>query len=548
MLKKFIRSVCVMLSGAMLLLGTACSESEESGTGFLFTCALAGNPACLDPQYTNNENADIVITNIMEGLVRLDENGVAQPAGAESYTISDDGLYYMFNLREGCCWYQSGMAEEAAIPVTAQDYVYAFRRMLDPVTGSPYAKQFACLKNANAIMAGSLDVSELGVTAPDAATVIFQLEYTNPEFLQLLAQPCAVPCNEEFFLSTNGRYGLDLDTVLCNGAFYLTKWNYDAYGSDNFMNFRKNPTHYDAENIAPSSLTFYILKSQTQADALFAEGGADVLSTMSNSVKYMESKEYTVMSEYAETMGLIFNPENEILQNEDLRLALAYGIDRAAYAAVLSKDLKAAYGIIPPAVKLLGSSYREIYADEQLALPHDPEKAAELFGKAERALHLNSMNTIRILVSTDIKDTDALLTICQEWQTLFGQYIGLETVTPEEYGERIASGNYSIALYSIGPERSSCYEMLRQFSVQQKLLGFESAEFNGILANLANAGRLADTVELYGMAEQAIIDSNTFIPLFYKNSYLVSTSGNRDIGFDAFSGTIDFRYAKHFSE
>ncbi len=543
----FKKIICILLSGAMLFCA-GCSESEEDGKGFQFTCALAGNPACLDPQYADNENADILITNLMEGLVRLDENGVPEAAGAESYTISEDGLYYMFNLREGCCWYRSGLTEEQTVPVTAQDYVYAFRRILDPVTKSPYASTFACLKNANAIMAGTMDVSELGVSAPDDMTVIFQLEYMNTEFLQLLAQPCAVPCNEAFFLSTNGRYGLDMDTVLCNGAFYLTKWNYDAYGSENFLTLRKNPTHYDAENISPSSLTFHILKSQSSADTKFAEGGADVLATLSNSTKYMDSKEHTVVSEYAETMGLIFNPDNEILQNEDLRLALAHAIDRSAYAPKLSADLLPAYGVIPPAVDLLGSSYREIQADEPLALPYNPARAAELFDKAEKALHLNSMNTIRILVSTDITDTDALLTICQEWQTLFGQYIGLETVTPDEYASRIASGDYSIALYSVGADRNSCYDMLRQFITQQKRLGFSSAEFTGIMAELANTQKTADSVKLYGMAEQAILDSHAFIPLFYKNSYLVCTAGNTEIGFDAFSGTIDFRYAKHFSE
>ena len=548
MFKNLIRTVCVLLSGALLCLCTACSDSEESGAGFLFTCALSGNPACLDPQYSDDQNADIVITNIMEGLVRLDENGVPQAAGAESYTISDDGLYYMFNLREGCCWYKSGMSEDEVIPVTAQDYVFAFRRMFEPETKSPYAKDFNCLKNANAIMAGSLGTSELGVSAPDDTTVIFQLEYTNAEFLQLLAQPCAVPCNEEFFLSTNGRYGLDIETMLCNGPFYPIKWNYDVYGSDNFMNFRRSPVYYDAEQTAPSSLTFRILKSQGAADEYFAQDSADVIATPNYSAKYMDSKNYTVTSDYSHTMGLIFHPENEILQNEDLRLALAYAIDRSAYAPKLSTDLRPAYGIIPPAVNLLGSSYREMRADEPLALPYDPAKAAELFDKAEKELHLNSMNTIRILVSNNIKDTDALLTICQEWQTLFGQYIGLETVTQEEYEKRIASGDYSIALYSIGADRNSCYNMLQQFTVQQKMLGFESEAFSGIMAELASAGKLSDTVELYAMAEQAVIDSNVFIPLFYKNSYLVCTAGNRDIGFDAFSGAVDFKYAKHFSE
>ncbi len=548
MAKRFTQLLCILLSAALLFLCTSCGKDEQTGMGFLFTCALPGNPACLDPQYTDNPNADTVITNIMEGLVRLDENGVIQPAGAESYTVSEDGLYYMFNLRKDACWYKSGMEEDETIPVTAYDYVFAFERMFRKETQSPYAAKFTCLKNANAIMAGTQDVSALGISAPDRTTVIFQLEYTNAEFLNLLAQPCAVPCNKSFFQTTNGRYGLDLDTVLCNGAFYLTKWNYDVYGKDNFMNFRKNPTHYDAENIAPSNLTFRILKSQADADAYFADGGADVLATLSNSTAYAESKNYTVTSGYAQTMGLIFHPDNEILQNTDLRLALAYAIDRTAYAPKLSADLQPAYGVIPPAVNLLGSSYREMYADEPLALPYDPVKATELFAKAEKALQLNSMNTIRILVSNDIKDTEALLTICQEWQTLFGQYIGLETVSQDEYEKRIASGDYSIALFSVGPNRDSCYETLQRFAAEQKRLGFVSEEFSGIMAGLASAGKLADTVELYGAAERAILETNAFIPLFYKNSYLICTAGNQDLRFDAFSGAVDFRYAKHFAD
>ncbi len=554
MIKRISHSICIALCLCMLGVCTACSEDEETGTGFLFTGTLSGNPNCLDPQYTDNENADIIIANIMEGLLRLDQNGVPTEAGAESYTVSDDGLFYMFNLREDCFWYRDGMEEGAEIPVTADDYVYAFRRLLDPATKSPYADDFFCIKNAAGVMAGALGVEALGVSAPDESTVVFQLEYTNAEFLQLLAQPCAMPCNEEFFLSTNGRYGLSAETILCNGPFYLTKWNYDVYGNDNFMNFRKNALYYDTDNVAPSSLAFTIQKNRESSEKDFAEGNSDLLITDSNSMKYLESKNYEVVSDYAQTLGLIFNPAHEdkatqeILNNPKLRLALAYGIDRRAYSAVLSEDMKAAYGIIPPAADLLGSSYREMNADEPLPLPYDPAQAAALFEEAAKELKLNSLNSIRILVPTTITDTDALLTICQEWQTLFGQYIGIETVAPAEYDKRLASGDYTIALYSIHAERNSCYAVLRQFEKRKELLGFESEEYTGMMAELASADKLSKTVELYGMTERAILDTNTFIPLFYKNNYLIYTADNADLAFDAFSGVVDFRYAKHFSK
>ncbi|MBE6850283.1 MAG: peptide ABC transporter substrate-binding protein [Ruminococcus sp.] len=548
MFNRFFRIICVLTLSCMLCSFSACSKEEETGAGFLFTCALPENPACLDPQYTEYDNANIVIANIMEGLMRLDKNGIPVEAGAESYTITDDGLHYMFNLREGCVWYQNGMREGTEIPVTAKDYVYAFRRLLDPVTQSPYAQYFSCIKNANSIMAGTMEPAALGVSAPDDSTVMFQLEYTNAEFLQLLALPCSAPCNEEFFLSTNGRYGLDAETTLCNGPFYITKWNYDAYGSDNFITMRKNKKHYDTDNIFPSSLQFTILKSQAAAERNFADGNADIIITESYPANYLDRKEYSVLSERAQTLGLIFNPENEILQNEDLRLAIAYGIDRASYAAVLGDDMTPAYGVIPPAATLLDSSYREICADEPMALPYDPERAAQLFERAANKLQLNSLNSIRILMPTTITDTDALLTICQEWQTLFGQYIGIEMVTPQEYDRRLASGEYSIALYGVHANRNSCYEVLQVFSKNKNLLGFESQEYNNIMIQLASVSRISDSVSLYNDAERAILDTNTFIPLFYKNIYLVATAGNRDIIFDPFSGIMDFRRAKHFSE
>lgn len=548
MYKRISRIICVFLMLVPLVLNCGCEKEEESGMGFLFTCALPANPACLDPQYTDSPHADAVIANIMEGLLRLDENGVPVEAGAESYVVSDNGLDYMFNLREGCAWYANGMTEEEQIPVTAEDYVFAFRRLLDPATKSPYAANFSCIKNANSVMAGTMPPESLGVTAPDDSTVLFRLEHTNAEFLQLLTMPCTVPCNEEFFLSTNGRYGLDAETVLCNGAFYISKWNYDAYGSDNFITLKKNKFRYDADHIAPSSVQFTILKSQMGVEKVFSEGGCDLMLTESNPINYLDRKEYHVYPERAQTLGLIFNPENEILQNENLRLAIAHGINRAAYAPVLSEDMKAAYGVIPPAATLLDSSYREICADEPLAIPYEPQKAARLFERAAEELQLNSLNSIRILMPNTITDTDALLTICQEWQTLFGQYIGIETVTPTEYERRLAEGNFSIALYSVHGSRNSCYEVLRVFSKNKALMGFESAEYSGIMMQLATVGRISDSVQLYTAAEQAILDTHAFIPLFYKNTYLVATAGNRDILFDPFSGVLDFRQAKHFSE
>ncbi len=547
MYSRILRSACAVLAAGCILL-TGCGKSEGMGAGYLFNFALPGNPACLDPQYTDNPNAAAILPSIMEGLVRLDENGLPELAGAGSYTLSEDGLYYMFNLRTDCYWYNCEFRKEEAIPVTAHDYVFAFQRMFDKNTGSPYPREFTCLKNAVPVITGAAEASEIGVSALDDYTLLFELDTPDAEFLQLLAQPCAYPCNEEFFYASNGRYGLTAELTLCNGPFVLTQWSYDPYGDDNLMHFKKNSTYYAADAIYPSQLGLTILRSDADVAGSFSGGGADVLLTDLHQKQYLDSKNYAAVSIRAQTLGLVFNPENELLSNENLRLALAYGIDRTSLSAVASEDLEVAYGVIPPAAQVLGRSYRELYADEPLALPYDPEEAAALFEKAAKALQLHAMNAIQILVPSTITDTDALLTICQEWQNLFGYYIGIESVTPEEFDSRIAAGEYSIALYRVTGTRNSCRSVLETFEKQAALFPMESDTFRNTMAAIDDASLLSDAAALCYDAEAAIIAENLFIPLFYKNSYLYFSSENRDLSFDPFTGAFDFRSAKHFED
>lgn len=385
---------CILCSICMIQMAvfSGCA-SKDDGKGYAFSAALPGNPVCLDPQYTDNPNASAVILGIMEGLMRTLPDGSVTEGEAESYTVSEDGLTYMFNLRKDLYWYQDGTKKEDAIPVTALDYVFAFERMFDPQTRSPYREEFSCIKNGEAILAGAANYTELGVSAPDKETVLFQLDRPDPEFLQLLAMPCAVPCNAAFFQGTDGRYGLDVDTVLCNGPFCLERWNYDRYGSDNFLTLYPSSLYYDAEAVSPSRITLTIQKSRESADSLFLEGEADVLMTQLWHREFEKDK-YTVQAGYTRTMGLIFNPENIVLQNQKLRKALVMGLNRSLAEDELGEDLAAAEGLIPPEVQLLGRSYRELCADEPLAEGYAPELALELFQEAAEETGLNGMGIL----------------------------------------------------------------------------------------------------------------------------------------------------------
>ena len=539
----------IFLAAAMLFSFAGCSPKEEdTGAGRPFSTVLPGDPECLDPQFTENEQAVFVIRNTMEGLLRPDAAGDPVPAGASGYTVSEDGLTYLFSLRENSYWFAADRDPERPERVTSRDYVFAFRRLVDPEMRSPYAEDFRCIRNAEDIIDGKLDPSYLGVSAPDGNSVLFELAYPDPEFPKLLARTCAVPCNQEFFESTKGRYGLDDGTVLCNGAFYLTKWNYDQYSDGNFLTMKKNPVYHTPDAVFPNSLQFTIMHGRDAADQDFALGNADVLLTDIYPREYLRDKDYTVTSAMPTTMGLIFNPENELLQSRSLREALAAGIDRAALDAHLSADTEMAYGLVPPAVTVLGSSYRSVQADEPLCTPYDPQKAAKLFSGAAEGLGLGTMNSVRVMVPSTITDTDALLAMCQNWQELFGYYIGIETVSPDEFRSRLASGNYSIALYGVTPERDGCYAAMKAYADRAELLGLENRYFGELVEGLSRPVAMADAAALCAEAEKTLIGTYTFIPLFYKNRYLIATAGNRDIVFDPFTGSADFISAKYLPD
>ena len=547
-MKRFTLRLCsLLIMTAVLLTLTGCTPAEENtGAGYMFTAVLPDDPGCLDPQFTDSKNAQIVLRNTMEGLMRPDSTGAPVLAGAASVTASEDGLSYLFTLRDNAYWFSKDMDSDRPERVTSRDYVFAFRRLVDPEMCSPYGEDFACIKNAAAILDGKDTPQHLGVSAPDGNTVLFELDYPNPDFLTLLSRTCAVPCNEEFFYSTNGRYGLDDSTVLCNGPFYLTQWVYDQYGSGNFLTFRKNKHYHDPDAVFPVSLQFNIMHSRAEAEADFLDGGEDVILTDQYFPKYLHDPKYSVQTSACTTMGLIFNPEDENMKNLSLRKALAFGLDRTKLAEEVSEDIDIAYGIVPPAVTLLGTSYRSIQADEPLADPYDPKAAFDQFARANAELDLGAAGSIRILVPSTLNDTDALLAMCQEWQDLFGYYIGIESVTPEELDDRIASGDYSIALYSLTPAHDGCLSAMETFSDHAALFGFRSGDFAKLLEGLSRPTDLSATAALCADMEQVILQSRTFIPLFYKNSYLITTADNTDIRFDPFTRSADFRDAKHF--
>ena len=539
----------LLICAAMCAAAAVSCGNKDKGDGLnhLYDAPLLGNPASLDPQYANDASSNTVIKNMYSGLMQSDEKGSISCCNAANYEISSDGMTYRFTLRKDNYWFADKNGNDIIekseyFPVTADDYVFAFQRLLDPKMQSPYAKLYSCIKGGEKIIAGELSPASAGVRAIDDYTLEICLDYPSAEFLSLLAATPASPCNKEFFDSTKGTYGLDDKSVMCNGAFYMRQWFYDPYGNHNILYMGRCDINTNMDRkVLPSLLSFTIEKTEDDVREKFKDDQIECLTTLSSS---FSSKKYNIEGTSGITLGLIFNQKEGYFSSESLRMALAYSINREELADELSDDLQAAYGIVPPAAVIAGRSYREVSADKAFDM-YAPDEAVKLIEKAKEELKVGSFNSVKILVCADTVDSEYLHLLSQSWQDDLGIYIGIEDVTPEEFYERIDSGNFGLALYPLKGNMASPVSVISRFEEDERLKSASDGKEHS--SEIMRAATVSEELEKCTAAEREILKKCCFIPVFYKNSYIVSHSDNEDIFYDPFTGAVDYRSAKNYS-
>ncbi len=527
---------------------TSCgNDDKEDGSGHMFDVPLCGNPQSLDPQFAYDPSSNTVIKNLYSGLMRVDETGNVVCCNAEKYKVSENGMVYTFTLRDDNFWFYDTndddvITEDEYFPVTAYDYAFALKRVLDPKMKSPYREEFSCIVGAEDVMMGVEPVDFAEIHVEDEKTLKIVLNNPNAEFLRTMATAGAYPCNEEFFNSTKGRYGLDDRSVMSNGAFFVRQWFYDPYGNSNILYMKRNDANWSKTyDIMPSFLNFTIENDEEAIRGVFKEDEIECFTTM-NCNPYNTGK-YLVNGIPATTLGIVFNPDDEYFSDINLRKAIALSIDRAELGTKVNEDMTVANGVIPPAVMIHGRSYRELVSEKSF-LSYDSELALESYETARSEKNFASLGDTKILVNAETMDSTHLHLVTQKWQELFGFHIGIEDVSAEEFDNRIENGEYTIALYPLKGQIATgssvirelenspvCKDVLREDSLTTELMSCETADA---------------LVEKYAEAEQFIIHSYRFIPLFYKNSYLIADKDNEDIIYDPFAEAVDYRIAQNY--
>lgn len=529
---RFGRMVSVLLLWCILLSAlTACKTGKSTGGDQTIAYGLSADPATLDPQIASDPSSAIAIQALYEGLVRLDADGGAVPGVAESWKSNTDSTEYTFSLRTNAEWSNQD-------PVTAEDFVYAFRRALSPQTGSSTCSQMFCLKNAKKIHSGALSADQLGVEAKDSHTLVVRLEYSYPDFPKLTALTAFMPCQQKFFESTAGRYGLEADCVLGNGPFRID----GKYGwvHSQYLNLKRSPSYVGKNVPLPSALDFTIGGTElSDPVSALKNGTVDAAPVSASQAETALAEGCTIVSFQDATWGLCFNTSSDLMKNQKVRQAFVQAFSRTKVLSHLPANTEKAENILLPGTTFLGENYRSL-AGGPFYLKQDAN-AGKTLAAGLSELGLSKISSVSVLCPDDLNVKLMLNEMIIAWNVQFRNYFNLEAMSESDLESQVQSGNYQIAICPLSPDSDGPLPVLSLFrsGSSGNIAKFRDAAYDALLAKAENGSGQA-AAAAYAGAEKSLNQQAVFYPLYYQKRYYAMAKGVTGIIFHPYQGGIDF--------
>lgn len=460
---------------------------------------LAAPVENLDPQFATGETARMLLLNLGEGLMARTPQGETVPAAAQSYLVSADGTRYTFTLREDLFW-------EDGEPVTAEHFAFAFRRLFTPGALSPHAGGLSALEGAAPLLEGGGFLRDLGVEAPDNHTLVFRLARPSDDFLGQLAQSYTLPCREDIFTESRGRYGLEAAYVFSNGPFTLARWNSDRLSLEPNSRYREPPA---------VAVTLYT--SREDAFALFNSGKSDVVRVPAG--KESEVRGGATLEAHQEAVWcLVFHQNRLPWGNPLLRQGMALTVDESLYAETLPAHLQATAAFALPLPR-----------DQEPRRAFDPPRGERLFALGLEAEELDRPPAAALYVPPEQMET--LAQIGQGWQRYLNLHLRLEPADQARRAGLLESGDYGLILLPFsrsGPEEDA---LLAQFAGGNPF-GYGNPRYDALLEE----GQL-------DRAREMLLEDAAAIPLFREEATTAFAPGLEGIVVYPFGGRMDFSKA-----
>lgn len=520
---KKIKKICSVILAVALGISvlTGCGSSNNSGTTGTSSSAgaqeitfnLGTDIKTLDPALNQAVDSGILIVNLFEGLYKLDENQKAIPGIAESCDISDDGIVYTFHLRKDAKWTNGN-------PVTAGDFEYAWKRVMNPDTAAEYAYQMEYIKGAAEYTAGTGSADEVGVKALDDNTLEVTLTSPCAYFLELTSFPCYFPV-EQKTVEGNEQWANSTESYISNGPFKLAD-----YKIKDQIVLEKNENYYGKDSVKLDKVNVKFVADETSAWASYTTGQFDMVyvvpqSEIQKAVEDGTAQIYPFLSNLYLSINMTdsvqgIDPEAaKALSDPNVRKAMNLAIDRDSLVENVKKGGQiAANGFVPTGIT--GPDGEDFASKEYFPSKGNVEEAKKLLSEAGYP-DGQGFPSVVLLYNPEKGNGPVMQAIQDMWKTNLGIDVQLQSQEWKVFIATRNDKNYEVARDGWGADYVDPMTFLDIFQSKsgQNNSGYNNPEYDKIIAEARAEQDASKRFELLRQAEDMLMEDMPVIPLYY---------------------------------
>ena len=518
--------------------GSAAPESTAPATtANEITVNIASEPQTIDPALNSAVDGAIMINHMFEGLMRWVDSG-AETVGsdgtctnaelsygqAESYdkVSNEDGtVTYTFHLRDGIKW-SDGQ------DVTAQDFVFSWQRLVNPETAADYSYMIDCVVNANAIMNGEMDPSELAVSAPDDKTFVVTITSDLPYFTEICAFPATFPVREDIVSDSQWTYSPD--TYISNGAYKMT-----SRVTNSEIVMEPNENYYGVDTLGPTKITFKLMDDANAMLSGFNSGELDFIESMpTDEVAGLLASGDLKIVDYIGTYYVCYQTQKAPFDDPLVRQAFTLAVDRTYIVNQITQTGQVeAGGYVPAGVYdaagATGDDFRTVggdyYAPTDADYEANCEKARELLAEAGYP-NGEGFPVVTYLYNTDDSHKAVAEALQNMWQTQLGVTVQLDNQEWATFLQTRKDGDYSIARNGWIADYNDPMSFLDMWLTGggNNDAQYSNPDYDALIQQAKAATDPAERMELMHQAEDMLVGQDWVVnPLyFYTQKYMLA--------------------------
>lgn len=511
------RIAAIFLALTLLFSLTACAgqtQTEEESTPTL-RAVVCAPLATLDPAMYTSAGESSVLSTLFEGLMRV-RGGKTEPGMAKDYEVEknyDDTVTYTFRLRSSAYWSDGKK-------VTAHDFVYAWRRLVDPETNSPNAQLLSMLAGFDEAREEG-DMSLLGVKAEDASTLVVTLSSPCSYFLDsVCTDPAAAPLREEL-VEGNESFALDARTVI-NGPLTATSW-----AKDKVLTAEKNKEYYESRVLTLERIDFLFAENEEQAQKLYDNGEADYLAMMSSkALAELAAADEAALQPLAATVCALYNNATDTFADPMVRKAFDMVLDRAAIAETVGATAVAATGLVPYGItdyvsesgdfRICGGDLYAVYGEDYAERCTAARRQLAAAGNYNGA----GISMLKCIYVGGEMSSALLSKLLAMWRQELNVSITASACTQEEFDAAVEAGEFDIALSTLYSKSDDPMGFLDRWHSERanNTVRYMNSTYDLLIGVAESAADVTARTAFMHDAESMLLEDAALSPLYFKKT------------------------------